>query len=89
VDLSVINRPKAAVPHALQLPDGRGIPVQLRLQIGGEGSAWNFDLDKVNPGKSPHSHDPVHLTFGGAEQLRSRLDSMLVMGRSFVNARFV
>src|ERR1700737_322423 len=71
--LSVINRPKPAIPHARQLPGGGGILFQLRFRLGGEGSAWDFDLGKVNPGRSPHGHDSVYPTFGGAEQLRSRL----------------
>ena len=71
--LSVINRPKPAIPHARRLPGGGGILFQLRFRLGGKGSAWDFDLGKVSPGQSPHRHDSVYLTFGGAEQLRSRL----------------
>ena len=71
--ISAIHRPKPAIPRAAQLQDGGGILVQLRFRLGGEGSAWDFDLGKVNPGQSPHGHDFVYLTFGSAEQLRSRL----------------
>ena len=43
----------------------------MRFRLGGEGSARDFDLGKVNHGQCLHSHDSVYLTFGGAEQLEA------------------
>lgn len=72
-DLSAINRPKAAVPLARRRLSGEGgILFQLRLPLGGEGSA-RVSIWQGPPGHSPQGHDSIYLTFGRTEQPRSRL----------------
>ncbi len=51
--LSANNRPKTGPSRVGGIQAGGGILFQSRFRSGGEGSAWDFDLAKVNPGRAP------------------------------------
>jgi hypothetical protein len=87
--LSVINRPKPAIPHARQLPGEGGILFQLRFRLGGEGSGLGLRSWQGQPRAGPPQSRFCLSHFRRRRTTSKSIGSKAAVGRSFGNARFV
>jgi hypothetical protein len=62
--------------------------IQLRFRLGGKGSACDFDLGKVNPGRAPRV-TILFIYFRSRRTTSNPIESKLVERRSFAAALFV
>jgi len=72
VSFRLLTGQNRSIPHRRH-PGGRRYSIPVEISFRRRGLRLGLRSGQGQPRQSPHGHDSVHLTFGSAEQLRSRL----------------